>query len=206
MSFTPTTVAETTIAKPKRWDEPFGPMTDAEVARLLQIKPFRHIDPSRFPPNLPLEGIVRNDMRVVEYESGDLVVREGDYGNSAFMILHGRVRVALERLPADIIGEPPAVRRSVWSAIKQLWGERQLPEVRRPTTLRRSRQPAAMASRLGSFCKTCQVCSTAREPLPSGQASSSANWPPSLVRSGPPPCSPRARRYCSKSVGRGCAN
>jgi Fe-S-cluster-containing dehydrogenase component/CRP-like cAMP-binding protein len=132
MSFTPTTVAETTIAKPKRWDEPFGPMTDAEVARLLQIKPFRHIDPSRFPPNLPLEGIVRNDMRVVEYESGDLVVREGDYGNSAFMILHGRVRVALERLPADIIGEPPAVRRSVWSAIKQLWGERQLPEVRRP--------------------------------------------------------------------------
>ena len=125
-----TSVAETSIARPKRWDEPFGAMSDAQVQRLLQVEPFRSIDPSRFPPNLPLEGIVRNDMRIVEFEAGDLIVREGDYGNSAFMILHGSVRVAVERLAPHLIGKPPVPRPSWWKAMQQLWGEQQIPERR----------------------------------------------------------------------------
>lgn len=139
-------VLETAIAKPKRWDQPFGAdMSDAEVDRLLRIEPFRSVDRSKFPPNLSLEGILRNDTRIVTYQTGDLVVREGDYGNSAFMLLHGSLRVALERLSPELIGAVPDAKRSWWTSLKQVWGERQIPEVR--TGLGSNGAPAPLPTR-----------------------------------------------------------
>src|SRR5262245_25807212 len=96
---------EITIHRPQRWDAPFGEsMTDLEVERLLSVEPFRAADPAAFPPTLPLRGILRNDTRIVHYQRGDLIVREGDYGNSAFLILQGTVRVALEGLDPRLLG------------------------------------------------------------------------------------------------------
>jgi Fe-S-cluster-containing dehydrogenase component/CRP-like cAMP-binding protein len=121
----------TTINRPARWDSPLGDgMHDAIVDRLLSIEPFRSIDPALFPASLPLRGILQNDCRVVEFESGDLVVREGDYGNSAFLVLHGHVRVALEALASDLVGAPPARKPSWWTAFASLWHDRQTPERR----------------------------------------------------------------------------
>src|SRR3990170_5504101 len=104
---------EITVARPKRWDVPFGQeMTDADVDRLLRIEPFRSIDPTAFPPTLPLLGILRNDTRIVRFEEGDLIVREGDYGHSAFLILAGTVRVALAPLDPELLGRGRPPRRS----------------------------------------------------------------------------------------------
>ncbi len=122
----------TTIDRPARWDSPFGDaMTNGVVDRLLKVEPFRSIDATTFPQSLPLRGILQNDCRVVEYELGDLIVREGDYGNSAFFVLHGHVRVALEGLPPAAIGRPMASKPSWWGALKSLWHDQQTPE-RRP--------------------------------------------------------------------------
>ena len=33
-------------------------------------------------------GILRNDARLVTYEPGDIIVREGDYGSSLFFIVN----------------------------------------------------------------------------------------------------------------------
>ncbi|MGI9428420.1 MAG: oxidoreductase, partial [Bythopirellula sp.] len=91
--------AEVAVARPQRWDVPFGDaMTEEGVDELLKIEPFRSIDASRFPPAIPLRGILKNDSRVSSYEDGDIVVREGDYGNSAFLVLQGKVSVVLEGL------------------------------------------------------------------------------------------------------------
>ena len=123
---------EVAISRPQRWDEPFGArMTDQDVNRLLSVDPFRGADPTAFPPTLPLRGILRNDTRIVHYKHGDLIVREGDYGHSAFMILDGTVRVALQSLDPKLLGrsEPP---RPGWRrALAQLWENAKLPEVRR---------------------------------------------------------------------------
>jgi Fe-S-cluster-containing dehydrogenase component/CRP-like cAMP-binding protein len=123
---------EVAIQRPQRWDEPFGEsMTNQEVNRLLSIDPFRGVDPAAFPPTLTLRGILRNDTRIVHFQHGDLIVREGDYGHSAFMILSGTVRVALESLDPKLLGrsEPP---RPGWRrALAQLWENAKLPEVRR---------------------------------------------------------------------------
>ena len=70
------------IDRPKRWDVPFGPTVDpSQLARLLVVSPFSEMDPDRFLPSCSLPDILRNDCRINRYQAGDLIVREGDYGN-----------------------------------------------------------------------------------------------------------------------------
>ncbi len=121
---------EIAIPRPQRWDEPFGELTDGDVDALLRIEPFRSIDASAFPPTVPLRGILLGDTRIAHFEAGDLVVREGDYGNSAFLVLTGSVRVVLERLNPALLGRDVPKRRGWKQAIAQLWQNARLPEVR----------------------------------------------------------------------------
>ncbi len=126
-------MADTLIAidRPQRWDVPFGPdMTEADVNRLLKVEPFKSIDPNKFPESTPLSGILANDTRLVKFRPGDLVVREGDYGHSAFLILKGKVRVVLESLPPAMLGRQTRKRKGWWSALSQWWSNPRLPEVR----------------------------------------------------------------------------
>jgi Fe-S-cluster-containing dehydrogenase component/CRP-like cAMP-binding protein len=123
----------THISRPHRWDQPFGPeMTDADVARLLARPDIAAIRADAFPPHLSLRDILRNDARIVRYQPGDLIVREGDYGNSAFLILSGKARVVLAPgLPQEMIGRKETKTKSWWKALSQLWQQRHIPEVRR---------------------------------------------------------------------------
>jgi len=106
-------------------------MTDADVARVLAHEPFRSIDANGFPAKLRLEDILHNDTRILRLRPGDVVVREGDYGNSAFAILSGKVRVIKRpKLPPEALGRPERRRRGVFAAIAQLWTNPHLPEVR----------------------------------------------------------------------------
>jgi Fe-S-cluster-containing dehydrogenase component/CRP-like cAMP-binding protein len=119
------------MPRPRRWDEPFGEMTESDVDALLRIEPFCRTDARAFPPSLPLRGILLGDTRIGRYQDGDLIVREGDYGHSAFLVLAGTVRVVLERLDAKLLGRDERPRRSWRQAIAQLWRNERLPEVRR---------------------------------------------------------------------------
>src|SRR3954454_8454846 len=121
---------EIAIPRPQRWDVPFGQMTQADVDRLLAIEPFRGIDASTFPPTVPLRGILLGDTRIGHYQAGDIVVREGDYGNSAFLVLSGSVRVMLERLNPTLLGRESPRRRGWTQAIAQLWRNSTVPEAR----------------------------------------------------------------------------
>jgi Fe-S-cluster-containing dehydrogenase component/CRP-like cAMP-binding protein len=121
---------EVAVTRPQRWNEPFGVMPDAAIDRLLRVEPFRSIDATAFPPSLPLREILRGDTRLVNYESGDVIVREGDYGNSAFLILSGTVRVVLERLDPKLLGREDRPQRGWIRAIAQLWQNSNVPEAR----------------------------------------------------------------------------
>ena len=128
------------IDKPKRWDLPFShdlphplerrDMSDADLARLLAMEPFRSMQAGRFPRTIPLDGILRNDTRIRRFRNGDVVVRQGDYGNSAFLILDGRVRVILEGLNPRAIGRRERHERSWLRSIGRLLTNPRSPEVR----------------------------------------------------------------------------
>ena len=88
------------IDKPVRWATKFGPkMTEDDVNRLLTLKPFNQLDPKLYPARTPLREILLNDTRIQNYESGDIIVRNGDYGTTAYIILKGAVHVLTDRSP-----------------------------------------------------------------------------------------------------------
>jgi Fe-S-cluster-containing dehydrogenase component/CRP-like cAMP-binding protein len=119
------------ISKPQRWDIPFGEdMTEARVERLMQQAPFNRIDESKFPSSAPLRGIFLNDARLRRFEDGDIVVREGDYGSSAFFIVSGAVQVILDSLPAQMLGRRVSQKKNFFKSVAQLWERPPYPEVR----------------------------------------------------------------------------
>lgn len=126
------------MERPRRWDTPFDrEMSDAVVDSLLRRPEFASIDASRFPSAAPLRGIVRNDCRIRTYAPGDIVVREGDYGNSAFLVLSGELRVVLPPgLPRQVLGRAPEKKRDAFSVLRDMLTHSRIPEVRDTTLYR----------------------------------------------------------------------
>src|SRR5881296_1747312 len=121
------------VDRPQRWDAAFDPeMTDAVVDRLLSVAPFREMKPEKFPKKLSLRDILRNDSRLRRYRAGEIVVREGDYGTSAFLIVRGSARVVLAPgLPASELGRRETRRKTWFQVIAQLWANSKFPEIQR---------------------------------------------------------------------------
>lgn len=124
-------LVSTRIARPQRWDQPFSSdMTDAIIDRIFTFAPFSEIDQKKFPTNATLRDILRNDARLMTYKAGDIVVREGDYGQSAFFVLEGSVAVTLQNLPSHLLGRTEAKKKTFWEALSQLWKNTKVAEQR----------------------------------------------------------------------------
>lgn len=123
----------TVMDRPKRWDTPFDPdMRYEQVELLLQRKEFEAIDESRFPESTSLFDILLNDCCIREYKAGDLIIREGDYGNSAFMLQSGLLRVVTNPgLPSRLLGRASLRKKNLVEIISQIWKRNNIPEVRK---------------------------------------------------------------------------
>lgn len=120
------------IDRPTRWDAAFDPnLSDADFEMLMERPEIKSIESDAFPKTVALDGIVRYDMRVNHYNAGDIVVREGDYGNSAFLILQGELVIARSPgIPADQLGRIKADRQGILQRFANLWRNSWVPEVR----------------------------------------------------------------------------
>lgn len=113
-------VQATRQAGPERWDKPFSTdMSETDVDLILAHPVFYSTVPEKFPSSIPLRGIVRNDMRLHQYQPGEIIVRRGDYGHSAFVIMDGAVKVLHKEPPAELLGRRPELRPSVWRSFKR---------------------------------------------------------------------------------------
>lgn len=121
---------EATAKKPKRWDIPFDPeMSDESVARLLTLPPFCDMDRTKFRGNMSLEGILKNDTRLHRYRRGELIVRQGDYGTSAYLILSGEVRVVQRPpLPPEVLGRRKVKKKGLVATLLQALSPLREPE------------------------------------------------------------------------------
>ncbi len=120
------------MERPQRWSTPFGEdMTQADVESLLRRPDIAAIEADNFPKHTPLQGVLLNDTRIVRFRAGDIVVREGDYGNSAFLVLEGSLRVVLApELPHSLLGRQQTGKKGFFEALSQLWTNSTVPEVR----------------------------------------------------------------------------
>lgn len=119
------------VRRPARWTEPLDPaMTEADVSWLRSREPFASMDASAFLNATPIEGIIRGDTRLRRCEPGEVIVREGDYGNSAFLVLQGDVSVLVDALDPVELGRQEPPKRSWIDALGQYLGRSPLPETR----------------------------------------------------------------------------
>lgn len=123
-------IAPPIVQRPQRWDAAFDPaMTDAMVDRLLAIAPFSQMNAEKFPKRTPLREILRHDTSIQRYRKGEIIVRQGDYGTSAFLILSGATRVVLKPdLPLSLLGRQAPGKKGMFRTLAQLWSGRRPPE------------------------------------------------------------------------------
>ena len=121
------------IDRPTRWDAAFDPEMSEQDFELLMARPeIAEIDSGSFPKSVSLDGVIRYDMRVNRYKRGDIVVREGDYGNSAFLILDGKLVIARSPgIPAAELGRVQTDRQGILQRLSNLLVHNSwVPEVR----------------------------------------------------------------------------
>ncbi|MFQ5785579.1 MAG: 4Fe-4S dicluster domain-containing protein [Alphaproteobacteria bacterium] len=110
-------------------------MTEADIDRVLTLDVFRQIDATQFPENQSLRDIIRNDARIQRYWRGDIVVKNGDYGNSVFVIIEGTARVILDDVRGGTLGRRATRhQRSFFETLGQTWNNVKPPEVRDSAT------------------------------------------------------------------------
>jgi Fe-S-cluster-containing dehydrogenase component/CRP-like cAMP-binding protein len=114
----------------RRWDEPFGdePLDTETVAYILSLPTFANVDPSEFQPWLPLDQIIANDGRLRRVQSGEVILRKGDYGNSLFVILEGGVLALPSKIEA--YGQAPKSGANWWRSIDRLFASAKPAEYR----------------------------------------------------------------------------
>ncbi|HXU77945.1 MAG TPA: hypothetical protein VN794_15340, partial [Methylomirabilota bacterium] len=132
----------TTIERPERWDAAFDPeMTDAAVDRLLTLSPFREMNPEKFPKRTPLREILKHDTIIRRYRKGEIIVRQGDYGTSGFLILSGSTRVVLKPdLAPAMLGRKAPEKKGFGRTLAQLWSALRPPESFKRSQLKRDGQ------------------------------------------------------------------
>jgi Fe-S-cluster-containing dehydrogenase component/CRP-like cAMP-binding protein len=129
--------------------EPFdGELSETDIDRVLALPLFAAIDPEQFPAHMSLRQLIRDHARIDVYEKGQIVVRKGDYGHSAFIVLKGTVAVATDAPPALAAVQVRRRTRSWFSALSQLWRNARVPEAR-DTALYARRLPWSLRYRAG---------------------------------------------------------
>ena len=135
-------VTSPSLDRPRRWDAPFA--TDfppGAIESLLAIAPFNAMNPDSFPRSSSLPDILRNDTALRTFKANELIVREGDYGTSAFIIIQGRARVVLSPgLPPSAVGRKERSKKGLFRSLAQLWSSPREDEV---ITRRRHRDQAS---------------------------------------------------------------
>ncbi|MEJ0088174.1 MAG: 4Fe-4S dicluster domain-containing protein [Limisphaerales bacterium] len=132
--------APTILERPQRWDAAFdADMTEADVGRLLATAPFSEMDATQFPKRTPLHEILRNDTRILKFRKGEIIVRQGDYGTSAFLILKGASRVVLKPdLAPSLLGRQAPGKKGIFRTLAQLWNGALPPETFSRSQLRQA--------------------------------------------------------------------
>ncbi len=118
-------------------------MTLEAVARIKQLPPFCDMKADNFRAPVTLENILQHDTRTRSFSKGEIIVREGDYGTSAFMIMSGSVRVVLGNLPASVLGRREHTSKGLFKVLAQMFSWRKEAESFRASDLKMDSQVSA---------------------------------------------------------------
>ncbi|MCM8533779.1 MAG: cyclic nucleotide-binding domain-containing protein, partial [Lentisphaeraceae bacterium] len=77
-----------------------------------------------------LREIIKKDTRIVTFKKNEVIIREGDYGTTAFYMLKGSSRVVIEKLSDQALQRQRPEKKSFMTAFSQLWSNSKEAEAR----------------------------------------------------------------------------
>jgi Fe-S-cluster-containing dehydrogenase component/CRP-like cAMP-binding protein len=111
----------------RRWDTPFDRrMDEADVDRVLARAPFDQIDSAARPE---LRKILQYDARIRRFTGTSVIMREGDYGDTVYFVLSGKLRV-FKGLPSAALGHHEPQKKGILASLAQLIARPLMPESR----------------------------------------------------------------------------
>lgn len=132
------------VQRPDRWMHPLSDAMNSEIVRdLLAVPPFSRMNQERFDRNTPLADILQHDCRLLQLDAGDFVFHEGQYGDTAYLVLDGDVRVFLSRF----VPGQASRQTSKWSGSQWLSLIGKLPVRPRREKRKRPRKASAQVQR-----------------------------------------------------------
>jgi Fe-S-cluster-containing dehydrogenase component/CRP-like cAMP-binding protein len=109
-------------------------LSEEEIDQILVHTPFSGLDQTGFPSVSSLRTILARHAGLLTCEPGDVILREGDHGNSAFVVLEGQVRgVTRPPLPAARLGRRRRARRGLLRSLFPGFRNPRIPELGSPT-------------------------------------------------------------------------
>lgn len=132
----------TQIRRPKKWDHAFSAdMAPEQVDALLEREPFASMIPPATESGADdakaekvrarIQEILLNESRLLNFDRDEVVVRQGDYGATAYFIVSGNVSV-LFNVDKSLLGRGHAPKKSLWSHVRRVLGNPDTPEARDP--------------------------------------------------------------------------
>ena len=92
-------------------------MLNVDVTALLSYPPFSHIDHTKFPKGKQsVVEVLKHDSRIRHFVAGDVILRQGEYSNSAFIVLRGHAHLVMQQL-AIAAEADKAPSLSVWKRV-----------------------------------------------------------------------------------------
>lgn len=108
-------------------------LDEAAIDELVAASAFETLDPE-YRQSDRFRATLKAHARIVDVQPADIVVREGDWGNSAFFILSGRIAVEIEPpesgMPQEMLGRRRDRPKSLLQALAQLFTNHRFPEFR----------------------------------------------------------------------------
>ncbi|MCH8922997.1 MAG: cyclic nucleotide-binding domain-containing protein [Planctomycetes bacterium] len=111
-------------------DVPLARMTEVELDALVEFEAFNILD-EQFRRSPAFRSVLANHTRLIDYLEGDIIVREGDWGSTAYFVVSGTVVVARgEGLTEEILGRREGRRKGLLAALLQRWTNHRTAEYR----------------------------------------------------------------------------
>jgi Fe-S-cluster-containing dehydrogenase component/CRP-like cAMP-binding protein len=128
----------TQIRRPRKWDQAFSAdLDETEISAVLEQEPFKSMLQEKTSSSSGAKNkifdILKNEARVTDFKPEELIVRQGDYGATAYFIISGEVQV-LFNVDDKLLGRSSNQNKGIISHIARVLKKSDMPETRDPSS------------------------------------------------------------------------